>query len=201
MEEKSELFSVENTSKFLKKNLLLFILFLGGILMLIVGGLQFFSKDDNSEIEFVPVESNSEAERIFVDISGAVKETGVYEFSHGDRVNDAIERAGGFKDDANTEYIYKNINQAQLLTDGMKIYIPFEGEEVSVLGSNSQSSTGLINLNSASISELDGLPAIGPARAEDIVSGRPYRDVNDLLVKKIVGASVFEQIKDLVTAP
>jgi len=200
--EKSELFSVENTSKFLKKNLLLVILFLGGVLMLIVGGLQFFSKNDNSGIEFVPVKNEFEAEQIFVDISGAVNSPGVYEFSHDDRIIDAIEKAGGLRDDANIEYIDKNLNKAQNLTDGMKLYFPFEGEEVdSVLGSSAENSSGLININSASLSELDSLPGIGPSRAEDIISGRPYSEVNDLLIKKIVGTSVFEQIKDLVTAP
>ncbi len=208
MDEKSELFSLDSTSKFLKNNLLLVILVLGGALMLLVGGLQFFSESKDSGIEFVAVESEVEAKQIFVDISGAVNETGVYEFSQDDRISNAIERAGGLSSDANTEYIDKNVNKAQKLTDGMKLYFPFEGEEVStVLGTtdsssaSSGSSGGLINLNSASESELDTLPGIGPARASDIVEGRPYDTVDDLLIRKVVGASVFNNIKDLVTAP
>lgn len=205
MEEKSELFSLDSTSNFLKKNLLLVILVLGGALMLLVSGLQFFSKDDNSGIEFVAVESEVEAGKIFVDISGAVKNPGVFEFSSEDRISDAIEQAGGLNEEANTEYISKNVNQAQKLTDGMKLYFPFEGEELStILGSSSTSqgtSGGLINLNSASGLELDSLPGIGSARASDIIAGRPYSSVDDLLVRKIVGNSVFEDIKDLVTAP
>lgn len=202
MEERSELFSSDSVSQFLKKNFLLLILFLGGVIMLFVGGLQFFSKDTNSGIEFVPVKNESEADKIFVDISGAVNNPGVFEFSSEDRISSAIERAGGLADDANLDFIDKNINQAQKLADGMKIYIPFEGEEPEiVLGSSSNDSSGLINLNSASTSELDSLPGIGPARAEDIVSGRPYSSIDELLIRKIVGASVFEDIKDLVTAP
>jgi competence protein ComEA len=204
MDEKSELFSLENTSKFLKKNLLLVILVLGGFLMLIVGGLQFFSKPSDSGIEFVAVESEVEANKIFVDISGAVNETGVYEFSQDDRISDAIKRAGGLAQDANTEYIDKNVNQAQKLSDGMKLYLPFEDERVStVLGSSSesQSTSGLVNINSASKSQLESLPKIGPVTAEKIIAGRPYNGVEDLLIQKVVGNSVFEQIKDLVTAP
>ena len=203
MDEKSELFSLDSTSQFLKKNLLLVILFLGGSIMLLVGGLQFFSKSDDSGIEFVPVKNEFEASTIFIDISGAVKNPGVFEFSSDERISDAIERAGGFADDANTEYIGKNVNQAQILTDGMKLYFPFEGEEMpTVLGSNvsdSGSNGGIININTASESELDALPGIGPARAADIVANRPYSSVDDLLIRKVVGASVFDQIKDLVT--
>ena len=204
MEEKSEIFSLENTSKFLKKNLLLVILVLGGVLMLIVGSLQFFSKPPDSGIEFVAVESEVEAGKIFVDISGAVNETGVYAFSQDERISDAIKAAGGLTDDANHEYIDKNVNQAQKLTDGMKLYFPFEDEEVStVLGSSSESEStgGLININSASKSQLESLPKIGPVTAEKIIAGRPYNGVEDLLIRKVVGNSVFEQIKDLVTAP
>jgi len=203
MEEKSELFSLDSTSQFLKKNLLLVILFLGGTIMLLVGGLQFFSKPTDSGIEFVPVKNEVEANSIFIDISGAVKNPGVFEFSSEDRISTAIEKAGGFTDDANTEYISKNVNQAQNLTDGMKLYFPFEGEELpTVLGSSSNeagSSGGLININNASESELDSLPGIGPARAADIIASRPYDSVDDLLIRKVVGASVFDQIKDLVT--
>lgn len=206
MEERSELFSLDNTSKFLKKNLLLVILVLGGVLMLVVGALQFFSKSDDSGIEFESVKNEVEAVTIFVDISGAVKNPGVFEFSSEERISDAIKLAGGLSDDANKEYISKNVNQAQKLSDGMKLYFPFEDEEVAtVLGSSSnseaQSTGGLININSASQSQLESLPRIGPVTAEKIIAGRPYSGVEELLIRKVVGSSVFENIKDLITAP
>lgn len=203
MDERSELFSLESASSFLKKNLLLVILMLGGSIMLFFGGLQFFSKSDNSEIKFVSGENKTEPSKIFIDISGAVKNPGVFEFSSTDRISDAIKSAGGLTDDANTEFISKNINQAQNLADGMKLYIPFEGEEVtSVLGESDTSEVGgLINLNSASQSTLEDLPKIGPVTAEKIIANRPYDTVNDLLIRKVVGSSTFNEIKDLVTAP
>lgn len=203
MEERSELFSVDSVSKFLKKNFILVVLVFGGLIMMLVGGLQFFSKPVDSGIEFLPVKNDLEAGKIFIDISGAVKNPGVFEFSSSSRISDAIEKAGGLTDDANSEYISRNVNKAQLLADGMKLYFPFEGEQVpTVLGSSiNTSSSGLINLNLASESELDSLPGIGAVRAADIISGRPYDSVNDLLIRKIVGSSVFNDIKDLVTAP
>lgn len=204
MEERSELFSLDSTSKFLKKNLFIVILVLGGVLLLLFGALQFFSEDKDSGIEFVRNETEIKAEKIFIDISGAVNNPGVYEFESTQRINDAIESAGGLSTDANIEYISRNVNQAQKLSDGMKLYFPFEGEEVeSVLGSSSgsESAGGLVNINSASQRQLEELPRIGPVTAEKIIAGRPYNIVDDLLIRKIVGVSVFDQIKDLVTAP
>lgn len=57
-------------------------------------------------------------------------------------------------------------------------------------------SSGTININQASESELDALPGIGPVTAQKIISNRPYQSVEDLLNKKAVGASEFAKIKD-----
>lgn len=207
MDERSELLSSDSTSQLIKKNILLIVLTLGGILALLIASFQFFSQDKNSRIEFVPVENEDEPDKIFVDISGAVNNAGVYEFSQDERISDAIEKAGGFTQSADRDFISKNVNQAERLVDGMKIYFPKEGEVVEnvVLGLNTDpqrnNNTGHINLNTATESQLDGLPGIGPSRANDIIAGRPYDSVDDLLIRKIVGASVFDQIKDLVIAP
>lgn len=75
--------------------------------------------------------------------------------------------------------------------------------EVQVLGANKlaedRNSDIKININEASQTELEELPGIGPARALGIIQGRPYGEVKDLLVKKIVGRSVYEQISALVS--
>jgi len=203
MDERSELFSFDSASRFFKKNYLILFLISGGILLLIIGIFQFISDGNkgNDGIEFVTNNEEKTGE-IMVDVSGAVKNPGVYKLKSKQRISDAIEASGGYSEDANEEYISRNMNLAQKLTDGMKIYIPKEGEESGgVLGETSIENSGLININSASQSKLEELPRVGPVTAEKIIDGRPYDSINDLLIKKVVGASAFDQIKDLITAP
>jgi competence protein ComEA len=103
------------------------------------------------------------------------------------------------------------MNMAVKVSDGMKLYFPFVGESgvlgaTSLPGSGSSGesgksgkSGGVININSASESQLDSLPGVGAVTAGKIVSSRPYASVEELKSKKIVGASVYDKIKDLVT--
>lgn len=58
----------------------------------------------------------------------------------------------------------------------------------------------LIDVNSATREELDALPGVGPARAEAIIKGRPYRGKDELVRKKILPESVYESIKDRIIA-
>lgn len=157
-----------------------------------------------------PKESLVQAQKsISIDVSGAVNVPGVYKLNDGDRIEEAIKAAGGFSDGttagkANMEYISKNLNLAQKLTDGTKIYVPFEGSTPpngsADYGQVSGAAiiTGKININTALQSELETLSGIGPVTASKIISGRPYQEIGDLLGKKIVGKAVFEKIKDLV---
>lgn len=154
--------------------------------------------------------SETKSQTVFVDVSGAVRVPGVWEMSYGSRVGEAIIKAGGFSEDANTAWIDKNLNQALPVKDGMKIYIPRTGEtSTPVLGSVSISSgtslgqsptcgEGLIDINNASSSSLDTLPQIAEVRVAAIISGRPYSSINDLLTKKILTSGVFEAIKDKI---
>jgi len=152
-----------------------------------------------------PKESIVQAQKsISVDVSGAVNTPGVYKLNDGDRIEEAIKLAGGFSKEANSEYISKNLNLAQKLIDGTKIYIPFEGSTPpsgsADYGQVSGAAIviGKININTASQSELEALSGVGPVTASKIISARPYSTVEELISKKAVGKAVYEKIKDSV---
>lgn len=144
--------------------------------------------------------------RIVVDVAGAVERPGVYTLSEGARLQEALIAAGGIASNADREYISKNINLAVKVSDGAKIYIPSRGEGTTGIksttgitgsgGSVAGAVAGMININSASASELDTLPGVGPVTAEKIINNRPYGSVDELLTKKIVGQKVFGEIRD-----
>jgi competence protein ComEA len=161
---------------------------------------KFFSS--SGEPQFVPAEEETKVEdKIMVDIEGAVKKPGLVELEVGVRLDGAIKAVGGLTKKADKDWIARNLNLASKLTDGQKIYIPKIGEaNVSAASSQVASEiTGKININTATESELDTLPGIGPVRAGDIIAGRPYKSIDELLSKGAVGEKTFEKIKDQVT--
>lgn len=177
-------------------------LLLVGITLAAVG---VFLTADNSEPEFEIV-SNSEvkgesAADLIVEVSGAVINPGVYKLTHASRVEDAITSAGGLSEDANTDWVAKYLNRAAFVTDGQKIYVPNQSEEQS--DSNSEvvpESTGnLVNINTATKGQLEELYGIGPVYAQKIIDNRPYSDVNELLVKKVVTQKIYDENQKLLT--
>ena len=137
---------------------------------------------------------------IYIDVSGAVNQPGVYRLPSGSRVADALTQAGGLAEGANSQWIATNLNRAMVLVDGAKIYIPSQSETQS---SNAGASSSLvkttsekININSASQSELESLTGIGPVTAVKIISGRPYQTIEELVSKKILGQKTFDKLKD-----
>lgn len=171
-----------------------------------------------SEVQIIDENIDKESSQIIVQVTGAVKSAGVFEMSDGDRIVDAINKAGGLSQEANTDWVDKVLNLASKLTDGQKIYIPkadeqsdsesannsdggYEGlaggGEGDVLASERQSKA--LNVNTASQSELEMLWGIGPVTAKNIIEQRPYSDIQELLDKKILKANVFERNKDILT--
>ena len=146
--------------------------------------------------------SAKKAQQILVDVEGAVVKPGVYALQTNARIRDGLIAASGLSSNANREWVAKNLNLAAKLVDGAKIYVPALGQETK--GSSAvqqvQDSLGVININTASTAELDNLAGIGLVTAQKIIDNRPYNDINDLLNKKIVAKSVFEKIKDKITA-
>ena len=174
-------------------------------LMILGGGLILWGLMESrgrieEEVEYLSDGLSDAQEMIWVDVSGAVEKPGVYELSGGSRVKDALVLAGGLSQLAEREYLERVINMAEKLTDGEKIYIPREGSnEGEVLGGSSDGLGGLIDINSASVSELDTLWGVGSVRAQKIIDNRPFSKVEELLSKGVLPENVYEKIKDEIS--
>ncbi len=145
-----------------------------------------------------------------VHVSGAVVAPGVYEVPPMSRVKDVIERAGGLLPQANTEVI----NLAAPLKDGSKIRIPFLGEEATPLPLDnvpmpegydeaSGADSNRLDINQASVEQLETLPGIGRTRAEAIIEYRQKHGKFDTIeqIQNVpgIGPGIFEQIRELIT--
>jgi competence protein ComEA len=134
---------------------------------------------------------------IRVDVSGAVQNPGVYPLPDGARWIDAIEAAGGATGDANLDAV----NLATRVRDEDKIFVPTLGGPIAAGASSTPSP--LVDINTASQSELEDLPGIGEVRAAAIIRSRetdgPYNTTQDLLTREVIPEFVFEDIADLIT--
>lgn len=133
---------------------------------------------------------------IFVHICGEVKRPSVYEVPAGSRVVDVINIAGGFTDQADTNYL----NLARTVADSERIYVPAlneEGDYVVVEGNDK------ININSATLEELTTLPGIGEARAKDIISYRTnvgrFEKIEDIKNVSGIGDAMFIRMKSYIS--
>lgn len=140
---------------------------------------------------------------IFVDVKGAVVHQGVYEVKETDRVKDVIALAGGFTKEADQT----KVNLAAKVHDEMVIYVPKIGEEASgsVISDSVTTSTaneGKVNINTATVEELQQLHGIGPAKAAAIIAYREehgsFQKIEDLLNVTGIGEKSLEKIKDQV---
>ncbi|HEX7018243.1 MAG TPA: SLBB domain-containing protein [Patescibacteria group bacterium] len=145
---------------------------------------------------------SSVASSIYVDVSGAVVQPGVYQLQAGDRVAAALEKAGGLSVEADTVFVAQTLNLAEKVVDGQKLYIPWMGEAkaVETQSKDSTSSTsGLVSINEASQSELESLPQIGEKRAAEIIQNRPYGSVAELVDKGVLTQSQLDEINVLIS--
>jgi competence protein ComEA len=147
---------------------------------------------------------------VVIHVTGAVQAPGVYELQTGQRVADAIDAAGGALADADPEAL----NLAAPVADGDRIAVPAVGETSALAGSSGAGHTHAgasgvvaagspVDLNTASVTELETLPGIGPATAAAIVDHRdqhgPYASVDDLEAVRGIGPAKLEAIRDHVT--
>jgi competence protein ComEA len=168
-----------------------------GLSLFFFGAFKIFSSSSEPGVEIIPVENSGK--NIIVDVSGAVEKPGVYFLPSPSRIKDALISAGGFSSKADKDWVSKNLNLAQVVDDGSKIYIPFVGQEKDILGQTDENEEK-VNINTASASQLETLPGIGPSLAEKIISYReekgPFQSLQDLMDVSGIGDSLFENIKN-----
>ena len=161
------------------------------------------SKDSVSEKD-VKKEEPLEQDLITVDVKGAVKAPGIYDLPVGSRVNDAVQKAGGLTEQADS----KSLNLAQKVSDEALVYVPTKGEEVANQQTNSgaPSSTSKdkkVNINKAILEELKQVKGLGGKRAQDIIDHREangkFTSVEELKKVSGIGAKTIEKLKDYVT--
>lgn len=149
---------------------------------------------------------SEQTRQIYVYVCGAVNCPDVYQAEEGSRLFEFIEMAGGFTSEAATS----SLNLARIVSDGEQIRV-FTQEEIAqgmtVVSENdtAQSGTGdgLVNINTASLSELTGVSGIGESRAQAIIDYREkngaFRSIEE--IKKVDGIKdgLFSKIKDFIT--
>ena len=164
------------------------------------------SKDSSSEKEIKKEEKEESAEQdlITVDVKGAVKSPGIYDLPVGSRVHDAVQKAGGLTEEADS----KSLNLAQKISDEALVYVPTKGEEAASqqAASGTTPSTSKekkVNLNKASLEELKQVKGLGGKRAQDIIDHREangkFKSVDELKKVSGIGAKTIEKLKDYVT--
>lgn len=137
---------------------------------------------------------------INVYVSGAVHKPDVYTLALNSIVKDAIAAAGGATADADLD----RINLALRVSDQMHIHVPRLGEVLPTPDKKSPATLSApININTATLEELDTLPGIGPVLAKVIVDYRtqhgPFKKIEDINNVKGIGDALYAKIKDLIT--
>jgi competence protein ComEA len=143
---------------------------------------------------------------VFVDVAGWVRKPGVYEFATGERVIDAVDAAGGARPGADLT----SLNLAAPLTDGTQILVPKAGTAAvgagtgtTIPGADGSAGGTIVNVNTASATELETLSGIGEVIAAAIVDYRtqngPFTSVDQLEDVSGIGPATMEEIRDSVT--
>lgn len=193
-----------------------------GVAVVAVGAWRFWPRAPEPEVAFdaMPAEAESATqdagepdapESLVVHVAGAVLHPGVYELDVGSRVADAIEAAGGGLGIAAVD----SLNLARILADGEQVYVPTTDEVAAGTGppagsgtasaggaSASGTSADTVNINTASASDLENLPGVGPATAQKIVDDRetngPFARPEDLMRVPGIGEKKFESLREFV---
>lgn len=171
--------------------------------------------DGNAFKEAGYIETGNTAGKIYVHVCGAVKQPGVYALEPESRVYEAVMAAGGFTEEADEDYV----NQAQPISDGVKLQIPtreevatgsVESTAAGITGGGNVPATaepeilqdGRIDINTATEAQLCGIPGIGATRAAAIAAYRQehgrFDRIEDIMKVNGIKEGTFEKIKDAI---
>lgn len=159
--------------------------------------------DESAEPQLAKEAIEEKEQTLVVDIKGEVVRPGVYEIEEGDRIQDIIERAEGFTEDADI----LQVNLAQIVQDEMVILIPAAGQEVDAASdpAGEQTNNNKVKINTATSEELTQLPGIGPAKAEAIIAHRDnhglFQKAEDLLEISGIGEKTLETLVEHIQVP
>lgn len=157
---------------------------------------------NNSEDIFLEEEqegTESNKKEIVVEIKGEIKNPDVYWVKEESIIEDLILIAGGLTEEADVN----SINRAEMLKNHQSIVIPNKNEQKTVGKISNSGKNNLVNINTASVNELDSLPGIGASRAEDIVKYREdnngFKSIEEIKNITGIGESIYEKLKDKIT--
>ena len=186
------------------------------VIFILVCGIIYFGIEKKNEPSYEPVVESTVCETSFpytdegtgnssydesvvVYVTGAVLHPGVYEVGGNMRVSDAIEAAGGFKNNAAADYL----NLAAQLSDGEKITVPTKKEAKALNKDDDSDESHLVNINTAAKEELMTLPGIGESKADAIIAYRQenggYRNIEELMQISGIKEGVYSKISEYIT--
>lgn len=145
------------------------------------------------------LETKEISHSIYVYICGEISYPGVYELEENSRLYELIQRAGGYTEKAAADYL----NQAEILEDSQKVYVPSIDELVKTDADSMQlASDGRININTADEKELQQISGIGASRAADIVKYRQdagsFKSIEEIMQVPGIKDGLFSKIKDQI---
>jgi competence protein ComEA len=175
-------------------------------LALLVGARKLLSAGTAASVPLPPVGTGATstaparpALRVVVDVVGAVRRPGLYRFAQGARVADAVARAGG----ATRHAALAQVNLAAPLSDGEQVVVPARGSPGSAgRGADPSAPSGPLDLNSATLEQLDALPGVGPVTAQKILDYRQqhgaFTSLAELDAIPGIGPARIDQLRGLV---
>lgn len=164
-------------------------------------------EEKNKHIENIKVEKENKSEKnntATIYISGEVNSPGVVTINIDQRLSDAVDKLGGLTKDAD----FNRINLAMKIEDEKHYIIPKIGEELEVISEqldtlkNSDENNDKVNINTATIQELDSLPGVGEATANKIVNYREengkFKSIEEIKNVNGIGEKKYKDLKDVI---